>query len=401
MESLSQDASAVEKALRNGFTLIELPAVRKRGCAAFTLIELLVVMVIIALLVGLLLPALARAKEEARKTQCRSNLRQIGLAVAMYTGDNGGWSPMLAGNLHLQNGGVKFPWEIDYAADPRLFGIMEDDDTLSSNQIAVGQPSTWPVRPSMPVGLGLLWRGGYLTGKGTQILYCPSNNSARHARELRWHQFTRYDADEPFWTSGGVFVLGDSDGLGDPGSNWDSEGHDCFVLDAGRVSMWSPTGYAGYCNLFVNYSMRFLKQYTHKVNSGASEPVYLAPTAVKLEEAVSAGLVADNLEVLGQGYAYAAWLAAPERYTAYKKYAVTNHDASYNVLFTDGAVKTWNDGGGGVWRALVDGWQYSAEAWQSYDLCEDPGTPSGTGAVDGCLDKFVWRAYLDSAYGQD
>ena len=66
----------------------------KRG---FTLIELLVVMVIIALLVGLLLPALGRAKEEARKTQCRSNLRQIGLATTMYTNDNKGWTPVVYG----------------------------------------------------------------------------------------------------------------------------------------------------------------------------------------------------------------------------------------------------------------------------------------------------------------
>ncbi|MFH0964080.1 MAG: DUF1559 domain-containing protein [Planctomycetota bacterium] len=66
----------------------------KRG---FTLIELLVVMVIIALLVGLLLPALGRAREEARKTQCRSNLRQIGLAMQMYCNDNKGYTPAAYG----------------------------------------------------------------------------------------------------------------------------------------------------------------------------------------------------------------------------------------------------------------------------------------------------------------
>ena len=86
---------------------------RRTKQAGFTLIELLVVIAIIAILASLLLPALALAKERAKRTRCMSNIRQVGVAAHMYAGDFQDFLPPMSGRG--PGGGLatgNWPWDM-------------------------------------------------------------------------------------------------------------------------------------------------------------------------------------------------------------------------------------------------------------------------------------------------
>ena len=78
---------------------------KRRG---FTLIELLVVIAIIAILVALLLPAVQQAREAARRSQCKSNMKQIGIALANYHDVFGTFIYRKGGNNEPRNAGGGF-----------------------------------------------------------------------------------------------------------------------------------------------------------------------------------------------------------------------------------------------------------------------------------------------------
>jgi prepilin-type N-terminal cleavage/methylation domain-containing protein len=116
---------------------------------AFTLVELLVVMAIVAILAGLLLPALAASKGKGQKIACISNLRQIGIAIRTYSLDNNGFIPY----------------------GPKAPPFINPEDFYPST----GAPTSLiSLANGSPVGLGLMLESSL--ENEPKVLFCPGSD---------------------------------------------------------------------------------------------------------------------------------------------------------------------------------------------------------------------------------
>jgi prepilin-type N-terminal cleavage/methylation domain-containing protein/prepilin-type processing-associated H-X9-DG protein len=105
------------------------PFQKKSAPHGFTLIELMVTVSIIAILVGLLVPAVQSAREAARRAQCVSNLKQIGLALQSYESVNGMFPPGLLTDKYgvMQNDYSEFAFMLPYLEQTALFHSLNMD----------------------------------------------------------------------------------------------------------------------------------------------------------------------------------------------------------------------------------------------------------------------------------
>ena len=176
-----------------------------RSNSAFTLVELLVVIAIIAVLMGILIPVIGKARESARRSACQANLRQIALACEMYRQDHEGRLPKVTwqhqyeqfsflenylppGDVYrcpgarAENAGSAWPTIYCTTIDGTTFCTdykLNDDPEISASRLPAYADSAWVV-----VALDIDWTPRERHGRGQNLAFLDGH--------VQWFEVAAY-----------------------------------------------------------------------------------------------------------------------------------------------------------------------------------------------------------------